>query len=111
MAKLVANIWQWATRRNPDPAQRAGVNASPSKTVIIEGTLSGTSEGVVANNNLAGSGWRSAASGINERFIGNRLSVTEQTVKFHLRHLRQVCRAPPGRADIAIVDVSSTALA
>lgn len=69
-----------------------GVNAFPSKAGITEGKqyLERALKRVVANNNLSRREAQVAlccVEGLTNAEIGNRLSVSEQTVKFHLRHV------------------------
>ena len=84
---LVRDPQEILTQRNA-----LGVNAFPGKTVIIEGNryLERALKRVVANNNLSRREAQVAlccVEGLTNAEIGNRLSVTEQTVKFHLRHV------------------------
>jgi DNA-binding CsgD family transcriptional regulator len=69
-----------------------GANALPSKTGIFEGNqyLERALKRVVANDNLSRREAQVSlccVEGLTNAEIGNRLGVTEQTVKFHLRHV------------------------
>ena len=69
-----------------------GVRAFPAAAEIKEGNqyLERALKRVVANNNLSRREAQVAlccVEGLTNAEIGNRLSVTEQTVKFHLRHV------------------------
>lgn len=72
--------------------QAMGVSAFPGKAGISDGNqyLQRALKRVVANNNLSRREAQVAlccVEGLTNAEIGNRLSVTEQTVKFHLRHV------------------------
>ena len=69
-----------------------GVSGFPAKAGIKEGNqyLERALKRVVANNNLSRREAQVAlccVEGLTNAEIGNRLSVSEQTVKFHLRHV------------------------
>jgi DNA-binding CsgD family transcriptional regulator len=73
-------------------AQRNTTGAYAGKSVTFEGNryLERALKRVVANNNLSRREAQVALAcveGLTNAEIGNRLQVTEQTVKFHLRHV------------------------